>query len=63
MTIKDRGFAVVMAAAETVADFSLLIDFCVFASALAVAAPIAAIGLIPAAGRNFTKEAGVSRAL
>ena len=42
-----------MAAAETMADFRLLIDFCLFASVLAVAAPLAAVAIMPGAGRSF----------
>jgi len=49
MTVQDRGFSAVLMLAEAIADISLLVDFCLFASAMAVAAPLSAVatGLKP----------------
>jgi hypothetical protein len=60
VTVTDRGFAAVMAAAETVADFSLLVDFCLYASAMAMVAPLAAIAIMPGAGRASSIVRSVS---
>jgi hypothetical protein len=53
MTIQDQRFSAVMMLAETIADFTLLLDFCLFTSALALAAPLSAVASVPDAGRSL----------